>query len=151
MLGPEAFDIENVTTSSVSADSTSNTAGQHIVMDLSVGVLELQKDAPELDEPAIIIPGISDPSKLSDTGAAGDEDSDEDAEGSQGTNGGSSGTAGSKAARKKRKYRARAKLKQNAASAASTGGGNGSGGDGSNDTPPLPAPAKGSLIQVMEE
>ena len=148
MLGPEAFDIENVTTSSVNADSTSNTAGQHIVMDLSVGVLELQKDAPELDEPAIIIPGISDPSKLSDSGAAGDSDSDDDDEGRQVANGGSGG-AGSKAARKKRKYRARAKLKQNAAGAASTG--SGSGADGSSDSPPLPAPAKGSLIQVMEE
>ena len=149
MLGLEAFDIENVTTSSVNADSTSNTAGQHIVMDLSVGVLELQKDAPELDEPAIIIPGISDPSKLSDSGAVGDSDSDGDDEGRQGTSGGTSGGAGSKAARKKRKYRARAKLKQSAASAASTG--SGSGADGSSDSPPLPAPAKGSLIQVMEE
>ena len=136
---------------------------RHIEMDLSLGVLEAQPHDLEGEEglEEIVIPGIAQPGALlrGAGAAAGSDDSsgdDDDDSTSVRQRGGillpaASASSQTKAARKKRKYRVKNKAKLAAAAAAAAASSSATAPPMSADTPPLPSPAKGGLIQLMED
>lgn len=152
--------------SSMSRPRRATGSVRHIEMDLSLGVLEAQPHEVEgLEAHDIVIPGIAQPAALRGAAGAADSDdsdsgSDDEDDGAARSHGGillpaaSTVGGGSKAARKKRKYRVKNKAKLAAAAAAAAAASASAGGAASpsrDDTPPLPSPAKGGLIQLMED